>query len=354
MARAVRPAEAGAAPGLAWWLLPVLAGLLALAALGATALGSVSVPLDVTLKVILKNLGLLPAGAVEPKWDAIIFLVRLPRVLGAALIGAALGVAGTVMQGMLRNPMADPGIIGVSSGAGFGAVLAISLGLTAQGAWTLPVFASAGALLATGIVFLLGARGGRAGVFTLLLAGIAVSTFFGAGTSLALSFASRDSIAQFVFWSMGNLSNLRWESLGLVCLPVSLGLVLMLASARELNVLLLGDEEARALGLDVARRRVILLVVVSATTASAVCVSGPIGFVGLMVPHMLRLAVGPDHRLLLPAAALGGASFLVACDLLARTALGAQEINVGIVTALLGAPYFLFLLVRAGRKAEAA
>jgi iron complex transport system permease protein len=335
---------------LAWWILPGLAAALAAAVLAATALGSVAVPLDETLRVILKNLGLATPDSVGQKWDAIVFLVRLPRVLGAALIGAALAVAGTVMQGMLRNPMADPGIIGVSSGAGFGAVLAIALGLSAQGAWVMPVFASAGSCLAAGIIFLLTMRGGRMAVFTLILAGIAVSTFFGAGTSLVLSFASRDSIAQFVFWSMGNLTNLRWESLGLVVLPIGAGLVLMLGFARDLNVLLLGEEEAQSLGLNVGRRRVLLLVLVSVTTASAVCVSGPIGFVGLMVPHMLRLAIGPDHRLLLPAAALGGAAFLVACDLLARTALGAQEINVGIVTALLGAPYFLFLLLRAGRK----
>lgn len=338
------------APALAWWLLPVLAGLLAGVMLVATALGSVAVPLDVTWRVILKNLGLAAADSVDQKWDVIIFLIRLPRVLGAALIGAALAVAGTVMQGMLRNPMADPGIVGVSSGAGFGAVLAIALGFAARGAWVMPLFASGGSLAAAGIIFLLALRGGRMAVFTLILAGIAVSTFFGAGTSLVLSFASRDSIAQFVFWSMGNLTNVRWESLGLVAPPIGLGLVLMLGFARDLNILLLGEEEAQSLGLNVGQRRILLLVLVSVTTASAVCVSGPIGFVGLMVPHILRLVAGPDHRLLLPAAALGGAGFLVACDLLARTALGAQEINVGIVTALLGAPYFLFLLLRAGKR----
>ncbi len=187
-------------------------------------------------------------------------------------------------------------------------------------------------------------------IFTLILAGIAVSTFFGAGTSLVLSFASHDSIAQFIFWSMGNLYNVRWESLALVILPVGLGLIALLCFARDLNIMLLGEEEAQSVGLNVSRSRIMLLVLVSVTTASAVCISGPIGFVGLIVPHILRLVIGPDHRVLLPASALGGAIFLVACDMVARMILGAQEINVGIVTALLGAPYFLFLLLRAGKR----
>ena len=334
---------------LPWWSLVPLTVLLGVLIVVATAVGSVSVPLEETAAVILKNLGLGFIN-VDQKWDAIIFLIRLPRVLGAVIIGAALAVAGTVMQGMLRNPMADPGIIGVSSGAGFGAVTAIALGLTAQGLWYLPLFASLGSLTAASIIFLLAIRKGKMGIFTLILAGIAVSTFFGAGTSLVLSFASRDSIAQFIFWSMGNLYNVRWESLALVIGPIGLGLVVLLWFTRDLNILLLGEEEAQAVGLNVFRTRVLLLVLVSITTASAVCISGPIGFVGLIVPHILRLLVGPDHRLLLPAAALGGASFLVACDLVARLVLGAQEVNVGIVTALLGAPYFLFLLLRSEKK----
>jgi iron complex transport system permease protein len=287
---------------------------------------------------------------VAPPYDAIIFLVRLPRVLGAALIGAALAVAGAVMQGLLRNPMADPGIIGVSSGAGFGAVLAIALGLAARSLWFLPLFASLGSLTAAGIIFLLSVQGGKLGIFTLILAGMAVGTFFGAGTSLVLSFSSRDSIAQFVFWSMGNLYNVRWDSLGLVVIPIGVGLAFLLSFGRELNVLLLGEEEARTVGLHVFAARIGLLTAVSVTTASAVCISGPIGFIGLIVPHILRFVIGSDHRLLLPASALGGAVILVSCDLVARMLLGAQEINVGIVTALLGAPYFLFLLLRSEKK----
>jgi len=336
-------------PRQPWWVLGPLAGLLVVLILAATSLGSVSVPLGDTEAILLAKLGF-PFGAVDPRWDSIIFLVRFPRVLGAAIVGAALAVCGAVMQGLLRNPMADPGIIGVSAGAGFGAVLAIALGLSAQGAWFLPLFASLGSLTATGIIFGLSIRRGALGVFTLLLAGLAVGTFFAAGTSMVLTFASRDSVAQFIFWAMGNLSGIRWESLGLVIAPIGLGLALLLLFGRELNVLLLGEDQARSLGVNVFAVRVGLLVLVSVTTASAVCISGPIGFIGLIVPHILRLLLGPDHRLLLPASALGGACFLVACDLVARLVLPLQEVNVGIVTALLGAPYFVFVLLRSEKR----
>jgi len=335
--------------GLRWWVLGPLCVLLVILVVVGTAFGSVTVPWTDTGAVLLAKLGI-PVGPVDAKWDSIIVLVRLPRVLGAALIGAALAVSGAVMQGLLRNPMADPGIIGVSAGAGFGAVSAIAFGFAAQAAWFMPLFASLGSLTATAIIFALSIRRGAVGLFTLLLAGLAVGTFFAAGTSLVLTFASRDNIAQFLFWAMGNLSGVRWESLALVIVPIAVGLTLLLVFGRELNVLLLGELEARSLGVNVFAVRVALLVLVSVTTASAVCISGPIGFIGLIVPHILRLLLGPDHRLLLPASALGGACFLVACDLVARLVLASQEVNVGIVTALLGAPYFVFVLVRSEKR----
>lgn len=331
------------------FLIGLVLGLLALI-LFAISLGSVAVPLDHVLSSIAHGLGWFPAGADDGKWDAIIFLVRLPRVLAAALIGASLALSGAVMQGVLRNPMADPGIIGISGGAGLGAVIAIASGLSAHSLYFLPISASLGALAAAGIIFALTLGAGKMAVHTLILAGMAVSTFFGACTSLVLSFVSHDNVAQFVFWAMGNLYNIRWESLGLVSLPVLIGLVLMPAFAKDINVMLLGEEESRAVGLDIVRIRFVLLALVAVTTALAVCISGPIAFVGLIVPHILRLLVGPDHRVLLPTSALGGAIFLVVCDLLARTALGAQEIQVGIVTSLLGAPYFIALLLVSLRR----
>jgi iron complex transport system permease protein len=290
---------------------------------------------------------------VSPKWDAIFFLVRLPRVLGAALIGGVLAVAGASLQSLLRNPMADPGVLGVSAGAGFGAVTAIGLGFAAQSLWATPAFAVLGALAASGAILGLTLARGPLALLTLILAGIAVSTFFGAGTSLVLSLVSRDSVAQFVFWAMGSLAPLRWETLGLVALPTLVATAGLLSLGRVLNVLLLGDDEARSVGVNVTGVRILVLALVSVATAGAVCVCGPISFVGLMVPHLLRMAVGPDNRLLLPASALGGALFLVVCDGLSRFVAGAQELNIGVVTALLGAPYFLFLLLRTGKTGGA-
>ena len=333
-------------------VLPGLGLALGAAMVAATAIGSVEVPVSATLVILGKCLGF-PTGPVDQKWEAIVVLIRLPRVLGAALIGAALATAGAVLQSLLRNPMADPGLLGVSSGAGFGAVLSIGLGLASQSLWFTPLFAVAGALTASAVIVGLSLRKGQMPVFTLILAGLAVSTFFGAGTSLVLSLVSHDNVAQFLFWAMGTLANTRWDTLGLAAAPVALGMTGLLLFGRDLNVLALGEAQARSLGVDVPGTRLTLMVLVSVTTAGAVCTSGPVGFVGLMVPPMLRLVLGPDNRMLLPASALGGAVFLVVCDLISRVVSGPLEVNVGIVTSLLGAPYFLFLLVRASREKAA-
>ena len=330
--------------------LPLALGLLFLLIVVSVGFGSVAVPLDKTWAALLHGFGLQSGVPGDDKWDAIIFLVRLPRVLGAALIGAVLALAGAVMQGILRNPMADPGIIGISGGASFGAVLAIASGWGAQAWYHLPLAASLGALLAAGVIFSLTLRQSRSAITSLILAGMAVSTFLGAGTSLVLSFISRDNLAQFVFWSMGNLANIRWESLAGVVLPILLCLVVLPWFARDINIMLLGEEQARAVGLEQSRLRLLLLALVALMTALAVSISGPISFVGLIVPHMVRLVLGPDNRLVMPFSLVAGAIFLVACDLLARLALGGQELFVGVVTALVGAPYFLFLLLDSRRK----
>ncbi len=274
----------------------------------------------------------------------------MPRVLAAVLIGAALSTVGAVMQGMFRNPMADPGIIGVSSGAGLGAVLAMALGLSATSIFFLPIFASIGAIAASLIIFTLSLKGGKVGVFTLILSGIAVSTFFGAITSMILSFVSKDSVHEYLFWAMGNLSSIRWESIQIVFIPIIIGVLVLITFARDLNVMLLGEEEAQSVGVNSSRIRMLILLVASITTAAAVCTSGPISFVGLIVPHIMRIILGPDHRLLLPASAVAGSIFLVVCDLIARTVFIPIEINVGIITSLVGAPYFLFLLVRSRKE----
>ncbi len=331
-------------------IILAMSAVLVFAVVLATAIGAVFVPFKDILKVIFKNWGLLREADITVKFESIIYFIRFPRVILAVLAGAALSVSGAVMQGMFKNPMADPAVIGVSSGAGLGAVLAINLGLTAGNLYVLPLFASAGALIAVTVIYLLSSRGGKVPVLTLILAGIAVSTFLNAITNAILTASKDYQVREYLFWSMGDLGGTMWKHIDLVVLPILLGILVMIFFARDLNVLLLGEEEAQSLGLNPVRTRRILLAAVSITTASAVCVSGFIGFVGLIVPHILRLILGPDHRILLPASALGGAIFLVGCDLIARVVVMPAEINVGIITSLIGAPYFLYLLIKSRKE----
>jgi len=284
--------------------------------------------------------------------EAIVMRVRLPRILLATFVGVALAAAGTVMQGFFRNPMADPGIIGVSSGAAVGAVawivapsaLLALLGpvrpLLADGVG-LQIAAFCGALAAGFGVYLIASRDGRTPVATLLLAGVAVQTFLGAVVSYLL-LHSGESIRRVTYWLMGHLSGANWGEVAAAALVVPPLTVVLFAYARDLNVLLLGESDAVALGVNAERSKRVLLAVSSVLTGAAVAVSGVIGFVGLIVPHGVRLVVGPDHRVLLPTSALAGGSFLVAADTFARA--GVAELPVGIVTAAAGAPFFLYLL----------
>jgi len=271
--------------------------------------------------------------------QTIVTQIRLPRIVLGAVVGFALAVAGTVMQGFFRNPMADPSIIGVSAGAAAGAVAFIVLPLSLP--FGLPAFAFCGALLAAFGVYLVASEGGHTPVATLLLAGIAVQTFLGAVISYMLLQAG-DSLQTAIVWLMGHLQHSTWGRVRLALPVVAVLFVVLLAYARDLNVLMLGEDDAHTLGIEVERTKRILLGVSSVVTAAAVAVAGVIGFVGLIVPHMMRLVVGPDHRILLPTSALAGAVFLVATDTVAR--MGPAEMPVGIVTAALGAPFFLYLL----------
>jgi len=277
--------------------------------------------------------------AVPEQSQFIVGGLRLPRIVLGATVGFALAAAGTVMQGFFRNPMADPSIIGVSSGASVGAVATIAFPAVVP--IGLRPAAFAGALVAAFAVYLVATEDGRTPVATLLLAGVAVQTFLGAITSYLLV-ASGESLRQAMFWLMGNLHAATWADVELALPPAVLSVVVLLAYARELNVLLLGEEDAHTLGVAVERTKRLLLALSSVVTAAAVAVAGVIGFVGLIVPHAMRLLVGPDHRILLPTSALAGAAFLVAADTVARS--GAAELPVGIVTAVLGAPFFLYLL----------
>jgi iron complex transport system permease protein len=323
------------------WSVGLVFALVAVVLASAT-LGPVGISYGVVARVILDAL---PAFsfAVPETAATIVMEIRLPRIALAAVVGFALGASGTVMQGFFRNPMADPSIIGVSTGAATGAVAWIVLPLTLPFALGLQGAAFAGALTAAFGVYLIATGGGRTPVATLLLAGVAIQTFLGAVISYLLVNAG-ESLERVTYWLMGHLHNAGWGDVT-TTLPVALVVFVVLAAyTRDLNVLLLGENEAHSLGIEVERSKRVLLALSSILTAGAVAVSGVIGFVGLIVPHVMRLLVGPDHRILLPTSALAGSVFLVAADTLARS--GPAELPVGIVTAAVGAPFFLYLLRR--------
>jgi len=333
------------------FLLVLMSILLLGVAMFSLAWGQIYIPIKALVGVIGKQLHIpgLQDIALTQEQIAVIWHIRLPRTLVGLLVGAALGISGAVMQGVFGNPLADPGIIGVSSGASLGAVIAVSLGLTANSLFYMPFFALLGALLAVGITVFLAMKDGKIPVMVLLLSGVAVSMLLSALTSGMLTFMNEYRLKEFLFWMVGGLDYRRWEHVYLAIGPVLGGIILLCLLARHLNVLALGEQEARAVGVPVVMLRLLLLFIAALTTASAVCVSGTIGFVGLIVPHMMRLLIGPEHRILLPASALAGALFLVSCDTLGRMVISPAEIRVGIMTALLGAPYFLYLLYRAQR-----
>ena len=250
------------------------------------------------------------------------------------------------MQGIFSNPLADPGIIGVSSGASVGAVIAIALGFTEISMFYMPLFAFCGSLFAVTLTVLLAMRHGRILVMTLLLSGVVVGMLLGALTSGILTMMNEQKMQQYLFWTIGGLDYRRWEHVLLAVGPICGGITIMLLMARHLNILVLGDVEAKAVGMKVMPFRLFLLTMASMITATGVCVSGNIGFVGLVVPHMMRMLVGPDHRRLLPASIIAGGTFLVFCDTIGRIILPPLEIRVGVMTAVIGTPYFLYLLRR--------
>lgn len=318
----------------------------------ALHLGTIKVPVLGGLQSIWQGLGIpvTVSNPLEPEQEAVLWYIRMPRILIGLMVGASLALAGAVMQGIFSNPLADPGIMGVSAGASLGAVIAISLGLTSMGMFYMPMFAFVGAFMAVSITILLTMRGGRVETATLLLAGVAISMLLGAFTSGILTLMNEYRLREFLFWMVGGLDFRRWEHVFLAIGPFLIGTTILITLGRQLNVLVLGDTEAKALGVPVMLYRLIFLFLASFITATAVCVSGAIGFVGLIIPHIVRILVGPDHRVLLPVSALAGALFLIFCDTLGRVLAAPSEIRVGIMTALLGAPYFLYLLRRVRQK----
>lgn len=335
------------------WLF---AGLCALA-LTAAVLGLFSGEIELGIPDLLASLGLRPPDGHLTEISVLRDL-RLPRVLLALLVGAALACAGAAMQGLFRNPLADPGLVGVASGAALAAVATIvgSRSLALPDAWlpfATPLAAFLGGLLAAGLAARLASHEGYTRTATLLLAGLAINAIAGAGIGLLTQIAGDAALREAMFWLFGSLAKSGWTELLVAAPLLALVLVMLPREARALNALLLGESEAAHLGVDVEalKRRVTLLIVL----AVAVCVAlaGVIGFVGLVVPHLLRLVLGPDHRALLPAAAIGGAALLAFADLAARTWMAPAELPVGILTALIGGPFFLGLLIQMRGKVEA-
>lgn len=329
--------------------------LLLLIAVGLVSLtmGPVKIPLSHVWSVVLGWFGVDASEATTTE-QLVIEQLRMPRIIAGALVGAALGASGAMMQGLFRNPMADPGIIGVSSGGAVGAVLAIAFGAHTAFYLALPTFAFIGALGAAFLVYGIAMAGGRFSMATLLLAGIAVSSFLGAIVSTVLVVVPRnDALREILFWLAGGLDGRTWEHVRIAAPMILGGMAVMLAFARDLNLLMLGDDEARSLGVRVSVARPVIIAAAALATGTAVAVAGIISFVGLVVPHILRLIFGPDNRVLVPLSALGGAVFVVLADTLARTVIQPAEFRVGILTSLVGAPFFIFLLLRNKRHADA-
>ena len=323
----------------------LLAALLAVIILSLCS-GQYDISVECVIAFFAHAVGLpvLPHVILTPEQEAVLLHIRLPRTIVGLLVGAGLGISGAVLQGIFSNPLADPGIIGVSSGASVGAVLAIGIGISASSVLLLPSFAFVGAMLAVGLTVSLSMRHGRIPVMTLLLSGVVVGMFLAACTAAILTVVNEQKMQQYLFWTIGGLDYRRWDHVLLGIAPIGIGASVMLLLARHLNLLAFGDVEALTAGMSVTPFRLLFLVLAALTTATGVCISGNIGFVGLVVPHMMRLIVGPDHRRLLPASLLSGAVFLVLCDSVGRILITGMEIRVGIMTAFIGTPYFLYLL----------
>lgn len=320
----------------------LLLALLVLTLTAAAMIGSVSIDLGKALQ----------AGIADNVDRVILFETRLPRVLLAAVVGAALATAGAALQGLMRNPLAEPHLIGVSGGAALGAVIAVIVG--GRGVFAevsvLPLAAAAGALISMAIVYWLALVHGRLQPYVLLLAGVVYNAFAGALIMFVNSIADYYQAYGILFWLMGSLATQSYRLVATIAVYAGAGMIWLVLQARELNLLSLGEEAAIQLGVDVHRVRRTTFIASALLVGAVVSVSGMIGFVGLIVPHVMRLLLGADHRLLLPASALAGATFLVWADTIARSALGVVEIPVGVITAMCGGPFFVYLLKREGGR----
>ena len=333
------------------WFSAACALLLASTIVASLWVGAAPIESDAVFRALWERVGFEAAGS--PPWvDTVLFRIRLPRAVCAALVGGALAVTGCALQGLFRNPLADPGVLGVSSGAALAAVTCIYLGLAARFAWALPVAAFIGALVTGFGVYRIASVRGQTPLATLLLAGIAASTIAQAALALVLFLALEefDVGRQIVFWSLGGVEGRGWSHAALIAPSTLLGAAVLVYHARDLDAMSLGETQAASVGVDVSALRTRVIAASAVLVGGAVSIAGVIGFVGLLIPHALRLVIGPRHRLLLIASLVIGAAFLVSGDLLARSVWAPKEMRLGIVTAALGGPFFLALLLAKKRE----
>ncbi|WP_310444136.1 FecCD family ABC transporter permease [Stenotrophomonas rhizophila] len=342
------PARRRGATVLIW----AAAGLL-IAVIASFAVGPLRLPPVEVLQAIGVKLGLADPASVSTRDLAVVWQLRIPRALLGAMVGAALAMAGASLQGLFGNPLADPGIVGVTQGAALGAVSAIVLGAGAFGVWTLPLAAFAGAGGAITLTYLLARPGQGTGTATLLLVGIAIAAFCSAMIGFLTYIASESELQSLVFWQMGSLAQADWMDVVAVAPVFVLGTIALLRLATPLDMLALGERQAQHLGLDVKRTRLKLIAFSALLVGAAVAFAGSIGFVGLVVPHVVRLLVGPGHRWLLPVSAVAGALLIVVADTAARTLDPPSEIPLGLFSAALGAPFFLWLVMRQRHRSGA-
>ncbi|WP_153723068.1 FecCD family ABC transporter permease [Sporosarcina cascadiensis] len=329
-------------------LVGVLLAALIVSMTFAVMVGSVGITPSVIWEVLFSKIGLSVEATASKAQSVIIWEIRLPRVILAAIVGAGLAISGAAIQALVRNPIADPYILGVSSGASVGATMVILLGaFSFLGSYALSFAAFLGAIFAVVIVFLLARVNGRTSVIRLLLAGIAISMVFSAMTNFMLMTSKQQGGIQAVMhWMLGSLAGAKWSTIGIPFFIFLLVLILLLLNYRQLNALLLGEELATTLGINLDRFRIFIILVVSLLTGVVVASSGSIGFVGLIIPHLVRMIVGSNYKLLLPISALMGAVFLIWADMIARIAIAPEEMPIGIITAVCGGPFFIWMLRR--------
>lgn len=332
-------------------LVLLLAGLLVGGIIASAVTGQLAVAPTEVLGSLLRAVGIDTAWTpTDPIVESTLWVVRFPRIVMGLMVGAALAVAGAVMQAIFGNPLAEPGVVGVSSGAALGASIAITIGASVLGGPGVAVFAFLGGLVATLLVYAVARAGGRTEVVTLLLTGIAINAFAQAGIAFVLFIADSASREQIVFWQLGSIAGSMWNQVLIVAVVALFGTLAALFLARRLDLLALGERNARQLGVNVERLRIIAIVLVALLTGAAVAFTGIIAFVGLVVPHIIRMIIGPAHRGLILASAVGGGALLVIADLMTRTLIAGAELPIGMLTSLVGGPFFFYLLYRQRRR----